>query len=66
MPRLPSGKFRTNLTLAASTHEWLRQHSIGERGMGELVDQLVMREQFSKTLEARIKALEARVTQQAH
>ena len=59
MPRLPSGKFHTNLTLAAPTHEWLRQHSTGERGMGELVDQLVMKERFSQTLEDRVKALEA-------
>jgi hypothetical protein len=58
MPRLPSGKFRTNLTLAAATHEWLKQHAVGERGMGELVDQIVMKERFAQTLEDRVRSLE--------
>jgi hypothetical protein len=58
MPRLPSGKFRTNLTLAAATHQWLKEHSVGERGMGELVDQIVMKERLGQTLEARVTVLE--------
>jgi hypothetical protein len=66
MPRLPSGKFRTNLTLAAPTHDWLKQHAIGERGMGELVDQIVMKERFAQTVEDRLKSLEAVVFRQDH
>jgi hypothetical protein len=53
MPYRPSGKFRTNLTIAPSTYTWLKQHAFGERGMGELIDQLVLRERLVRPLAAR-------------
>ena len=59
MPVMPSGKFRTNLTLSLPTHQWLRQHSTGEKGMGELVDQLVLKERVFRSLENRLATLEA-------
>jgi len=62
MATTSSGKFRTNLTLTTATHQWLRQHST-TRGMGELIDQLVLKERLSRTLEDRVAALEARVKQ---
>jgi hypothetical protein len=63
MPAMPSGKFRTNLTLSMPTHQWLKEHSIGEKGMGELVDQLVLKERLLRPLEDRVAALEALITQ---
>jgi hypothetical protein len=57
----PVGKTRTNLTISTVTHEWLKQHAVGQRGVGVLIDQLVMKERFSQTLEDRVKALELAV-----
>ena len=60
----PVGKTRTNLTVSTATHEWLKQHAVGQRGVGVLIDQLVLKERFSQTLEDRVKALEALVKRQ--
>jgi hypothetical protein len=65
MPVMPSGKFRTNLTLSLHTHQWLREHSTGEKGMGELVDQLVLKERLFRAIENRLAILEALVQRQA-
>ena len=65
MPVMPSGKFRTNLALSLHTHQWLREHSTEEKGMGELVDQLVLKERLFRAIENRLAPLETLVQQQA-
>ena len=55
MPYRPSGKFRTNLTIAPSTYTWLKHHALGERGMGELIDKLVLKERLLRPLTDRVK-----------
>jgi hypothetical protein len=63
MPSMPAGKIRTNVSLAQPTYEWLKQHGYGIRGIGELIDHLVLKERLMRPLEDRVKALEATMTQ---
>jgi hypothetical protein len=59
MPSMPVGEVRTNVSLAQPTYEWLKQHGYGIRGMGELIDHLVLKERVLRPLEDRVRTLEA-------
>jgi hypothetical protein len=53
-----TGRMRTSIVLRPETHQWLKEHSFGQRAIGELIDSMVQEKRLLAPIEQRLHALE--------